>query len=72
VVECVHVSGLLTRYMTAGPDGIRDPIPNSTAASGSRDSYRVLWTVGSTDRHLVALFHPGTNALERYGASLPR
>jgi hypothetical protein len=22
------VSGLLTRRMTAGPDGIRDPVPN--------------------------------------------
>src|SRR5215208_4717276 len=50
--------------MTAGPDGFRDPVPNSTAASGSRDSNRVLWIFGSTDRHLVLLFHPGINALE--------
>src|SRR5215217_1890611 len=62
MVESVHVSGLLTRCMTAGPDGVRDPIPNSPAALGGRDSYRVLWIVGSTDRHLVALFHPGINA----------
>jgi hypothetical protein len=27
-VDCVHVSGLLMRPMTAGPDGIRDPVPN--------------------------------------------
>ncbi len=61
MVDSVHVSGLLTRRMTAGPDGIRDPVPNSPAASGSRDTYRVLWIVGSTDRHLVVLFDPGIN-----------
>ena len=28
----------------------------------SRCTKRVLWIVGSTDRHLILLFHPGTNA----------
>jgi hypothetical protein len=36
---------------------------------GGRDTGRVLWIVGSTDRHLVLLLHPGINALERYRAS---
>jgi hypothetical protein len=48
--------------MTAGPDGVRDPAPNTKAALTSRCTKRVLWIVGSTDRHLILLFHPGTNA----------
>jgi hypothetical protein len=28
-IDCDHVSGLLTRLMTAGPDGVRDPVPNT-------------------------------------------
>jgi hypothetical protein len=32
-IDCDHVSGLLTRLMTAGPDGVRDPVPNTWAAS---------------------------------------
>src|SRR5919112_1129063 len=58
--------------MTAGPDGVRDPIPNSPAASGSRDTYRVLWIVGSTrsssrcalsPRHERVLEQPWTTAV---------
>src|SRR5271165_402816 len=31
-IDCDHVSGLFTRLMTAGPDGVRDPVPNTDAA----------------------------------------
>jgi hypothetical protein len=61
-VDCGHVSGLFTRRMTAGPDGIRDPVPNTRAALKSLCTKRVLWIVGSTERHLIQLFHPGINA----------
>src|ERR1700712_692099 len=32
-IDCDHVFGLLTRLMTAGPAGGRDPVPNHRAAS---------------------------------------
>jgi hypothetical protein len=32
-VDCDHVSGLLARQHAAGPDGFRDPDPNTGAAS---------------------------------------
>jgi transposase-like protein len=61
-IDCDHVSGLFSRRMTAGPDGIRDPAPNSSATLTSLCTKRVLWIVGSTERHLIQLFHPGINA----------
>ena len=51
--------------MTAGPDGFRDPAPNNPAASKAETLNGVLWIVGSTDRHLIQLFHPGTSARSR-------
>src|ERR1700722_18320843 len=36
------------------------PSPKQTCGFESRDVNRVLWIVGSTDRHLILLFHPGT------------
>jgi hypothetical protein len=51
--------------MTAGPDGFRNPAPNSPAVSEAGTLNGVLWIVGSTDRHLTQLFHPGTNARSR-------
>ena len=30
-VDCDHVFGLLTRRMTAGPDGVRDPLTDEAA-----------------------------------------
>jgi hypothetical protein len=49
--------------MAAGPDGFRDPAPNNDAAwLAGRCEYRVLRIVGSTDRHLTQLCHPGINA----------
>jgi hypothetical protein len=56
--------------MTAGPDGVRDPVPNTWAASKSLCTKRVLWIVGSTDRHLPQLFHPGINARSSGGGCL--
>src|SRR5215213_4536282 len=43
-------------------DGIRNPVPNTRAALKSLCTKRVLWIVGSTERHLIQLFHPGINA----------
>src|SRR4051794_8364843 len=61
-IDCDHVSGLFSRRMTAGPDGIRDPAPNTSATLTSLCTKRVLWIVGSTERHLIQLFHPGITA----------
>jgi hypothetical protein len=61
-IDCDHVFGLLTRLMTAGPDGVRDPVPNTRATLEGLCTKRVLWILGSTDRHLTQLFHPGINA----------
>src|SRR3954466_4988047 len=36
--------------------------PKQRSDLAGRDTERVLWIVGSTDRHLIQLFHPGTNA----------
>ena len=36
--------------------------PKQNNDIAGRDTERVLLTVGSTDRHLVQLFHPGINA----------
>src|SRR5262245_34515909 len=47
--------------MAAGPDGVRDPVKHGCGFE-SRCNTRVFWIVGSTDRHLIQLFHPGTNA----------
>jgi hypothetical protein len=52
-IDCDHVYGLLTRLMTAGPDGVRDPVPNTRATLESLCTKRVLWIIGSTDRHLI-------------------
>ena len=36
--------------------------PKQTSGLKGRDTGRVLWIVGSTDRHLIQLFHPGIDA----------
>jgi hypothetical protein len=36
--------------------------PKQFCGFESRHANRVLWIIGSTDRHLVELFHPGINA----------
>lgn len=60
---CGHVSGLLARPMTAGPDEVRERAPNKLAASGAVESRGVLPLVGPTDRHLASLpFSRGTGA----------
>ena len=56
--------------MTAGPDGVRDPVPNTDAASQAVATSG-FWIVGSTDRHLIQLFHPGINARFRRHRLLP-
>jgi hypothetical protein len=36
--------------------------PKHIGGFESRCTKRVLWIVGSTDRHLIQLFHPGIDA----------
>jgi hypothetical protein len=36
--------------------------PKQRSDLEDRDTGRVLWIVGSTDRHLIPLFHPSINA----------
>jgi hypothetical protein len=36
--------------------------PKQQRGFESRGTERVLWIVGSTDRHLIQLFHPGIDA----------
>jgi hypothetical protein len=51
--------------MTAGPGWVPRSSPKKSGGFESWDSERVLWIVGSTDRHLIQLFHPGTYARTR-------
>src|SRR5208283_1529582 len=70
-VDCDHVFGLSTRCHDRWPRWG----PRSSAKHGcgfaSRCNKRVLWIVGSTDRHLIQLFHPGINARFRRHRLLP-
>jgi len=61
-VDCDHVSGLSTRRMTAGPDGIRDPVPNNQAASKATGPSGFFGSSVRPIRHLFQLSHPGTDA----------
>ena len=61
-VACDHVSGLSTRRMTAGPDGIRDPVPNSRAASKATGFSGFSGSSVRPIRHLYQLSHPGIDA----------
>jgi hypothetical protein len=45
--------------------------PKQSGGLEGRDTKRVLWIVGSTDRHLIQLFHPGTNARSPRASSWP-
>src|SRR5208283_2564125 len=45
--------------------------PKHGCGFASRCNTRVLWIVGSTDRHLIQLFHPGINARFRRHRLLP-
>jgi hypothetical protein len=58
-VDCDHVSGLLTRRHDRWPRWGPQPSPKQSGGFESRDTKRVLWIVGSTDCHLIQLFHPG-------------
>src|SRR5271166_5649003 len=62
----IMCSALSTRFMTAGPDGVRDPIPNRPAASRATGFNGLLRIVGSTDRHFIQLLHPGIDARLRW------
>ena len=62
LVGCDHVFGLLTRRHVRWPRWGPRPSPKQFCGFESRHANRVLWIIGSTDRHLIQLFHPGTNA----------
>ena len=64
-IDCDHVSGLLTRHHDRWPRWVPRSSPKQSGDLEGRDSKRVLWIVGSTDRHLIQLFHPGTYARSR-------
>jgi hypothetical protein len=61
-VDCDHVSGLLTRRHDRWPRWGPRSSPKQRCGFESRGTERVAWIVGSTDRHLVQLFHPGIDA----------
>jgi hypothetical protein len=52
----------LTRHHDRWPRWVPRSNPKQTCGFESRDVKRVLWIVGSTDCHLIQLFHPGTDA----------
>ena len=60
--NCVHVSGLLARYRDRWPRWVPRPSPKQSGGFDSQDSNRVLWILGSTESHLIALSLPGTDA----------
>jgi hypothetical protein len=57
-IDCEHVSGLLTRYEVRWPRWVPRSSPKQFCGFKSRHANRVLWIIGSTDRHLIQLFHP--------------
>ena len=61
-VGCEHVSGLLTRRHARWPRWGPRPSPKQFCGFESRHANRVLWIIGSTDRHLIQLLNPGNNA----------
>src|ERR1700679_2634615 len=61
-IDCEHVSGLLTRHTVRWPRWNPRSSPKQFCGFESRHANRVLWIIGSTDRHLIQLFHPGINA----------
>src|SRR5664279_3980033 len=52
-IDCDHVSGLFTRRMSAGPDGVRDPVPNNSATSKAGT---LIGVSGSSVRPIVISF----------------
>ena len=62
-VDCEHVSGLLTRHHVRWPRWGPRSSPKQFCGFESRHANRVLWIIGSTDRHLIELLHPGNNAV---------
>ena len=61
-VDCDHVFGLLMRRHDRWPRWGPRSSPKQRRSFESRGTERVLWIVGSTDRHLIQLFHPGIDA----------
>jgi hypothetical protein len=57
-VDCDHVTGVLTRRHDRWPGCGPRFRPKRSGDFERPDSERVVWIVGSTDRHLIQLFHP--------------
>jgi hypothetical protein len=68
-IDCDHVSGLLSRRHDRWPRWGPRSSPKHGCGFESRCNKWVFWILGSTDRHLVRLFHPGVNA--RFRRPLP-
>ena len=60
--DCGHVSGLKCGAITAGPDGVRGPVPNSRATSRATGCDGFSGSSVRPIRHLCQLFHPGIDA----------
>jgi len=69
-----HMSGLLTRHNVRWPRWVPRSSPKQTRDLEGRDSNRVFWILGSSDRHLAKLSHPAATrhlAAARRVASRP-
>ena len=53
---------LSTRHHVRWPRWVPRSSPKQSRGLESHGDQRVLWIVGSTDRHLIQLFHPGIDA----------
>jgi hypothetical protein len=56
---------LSTRQHVRWPRWVPRSNPKQRRGFESHGVERVLWIVGSTDRHLIQLFHPGIDARSR-------
>lgn len=66
--DCDHVSGLLARHAGRWPRWVPRSRRKHQSGLHSRCMRRVPWIVGSTDRHLVQLFHPGKRGFRQPAA----
>jgi hypothetical protein len=57
-IDCGHMSGLLARRDDRWPRWVPRSSPKQHVDLEGRRYYRVLWTLGSSDRHLDELSHP--------------
>ena len=68
-VDCDHVFGLSTRHHVRWPRWVPRSSPKQLCGLEGHGGQRVLRIVGSTDCHLIQLFHPGIDARSRRPAA---